>query len=101
MRSECSNDPGDTAGRESVAREGASDALSGYRLIPPSERNWRRDAGFQALPDKEKRAELVQEAIRDTRLLSQTLRHAVSDATRQNKLRDMLLEIEFELQKDE
>jgi hypothetical protein len=43
----------------------------------------------------------IQEAIRETRALSQTLRRGISNPERQSRLRDMLLEIEFELQKDE
>ena len=105
MRSESSLSGREIAAQKEPGAERASaqdlqSLLSTYRRIPPSDRNWRRDKGFQALPENEKHAEFVREAIRDTRLLSETLRHAVLDVDRQTRLRDMLLEVEFELQKD-
>jgi hypothetical protein len=79
----------------------ASDSLQTYRRLPTRDRNWRSDAGFQLLSEPEKHDQLVAEAIRDTISLSETLRRAVSNSERRDRLRHLLLEIEFELQAEE
>ena len=73
--------------------------MKSYKETPFTERNWRRDAGFYQLPENDQHRELLAEAIRDTRALSETLRVAVSDPQKQRRLRDLLTEIENEIQK--
>jgi len=82
-------------------QEGPAETMRAYQNIPINERNWRRDRGFQLLADSEKQHELIEEAVRDVRNLSVTIRHAISDDTRLRRLRDLLAEIETELQKDQ
>ena len=83
------------------ASEKARQALRAYREIPPSQRNWRRDPGFQFLSEGERHKELVDEAIRDTRALSETILRAVPNVERQRHLREILINVEFDLQKDQ
>ncbi len=75
-------------------------ALQAYKETPPSERNWRRDAGFYQLTENERHQELIAEAIRDTRALSETLRAAIRDPQKQRRLRELLQEIDNELQQE-
>jgi hypothetical protein len=98
-----SNPPEASAGatpQSGLDQESVEETLRAYRQIPINERNWRRDAGFQLLPDSEKNHELIDEGVRDVRSLSLTIRHAVSKDTRQERLRDLLAEIDIELQKE-
>jgi hypothetical protein len=74
--------------------------LKNYQETPASERNWRRDAGFYQLPEHDQHRELIEEGIRDTQALSETLRVAVSDPEKSRRLRMALTDILNELQNE-
>jgi hypothetical protein len=53
---------------------------------------------IRSYSDAERRQERVEKAIRDTQALSETIREVVLDPERRNRLRQILIEVEFELQ---
>jgi hypothetical protein len=81
--------------------ESTAEALRAYHDVPLSERNWRRDAAFPMLARTEQKHELIEEALRDLKSLSVTIRHAILDDARQRRLRDLLAEVDMELKKDQ
>jgi hypothetical protein len=84
-----------------LAGETGTESLEAYRRIPLSDRDWRKDAAFRALPEKERLQELHTEAVRDANRLVETIRHAVSDQERQRRLRDLMVQVESELGKEQ
>jgi hypothetical protein len=97
------NEPVDTSSPETLksVEETKLHLTAEYSEIPADQRNWRNDAAFRLLSAAEQHDQLVAEALRDAKALSETLRHAVKDPKRRQLLRDLLAEIEFELQAEQ
>ena len=95
-----SPDAGAGPSQSGLDHASVEETLRAYRNVPVNERNWQRDPGFQMLSESEKHHELIEEAFRDTRNLSVTLRHTISNDTRAQRLRDLLVEIDLELHRE-